>query len=119
MTAPAIEAAAVGSPTKGPGATPTICVNTKNKAMPAIAAPPAMAATSTAMRVTVAKRAPRTGTKSNAIASDAVSVATSVIGRNFMNWPTMPGQNNNGAKAARVVAVDAVIGHAMRFAAAA
>ena len=65
----------------------------------------------------VANWAPRTGTNSNAMASDAVKVASRVIGINFMNSPTRPGQNNNGAKAARVVAVDAVIGHAIRFAA--
>ena len=34
-----------------------------------------------------------------------------------MNSPTTPGQNRSGMKAASVVAVDAVIGHAMRFAA--
>ena len=62
---------------------------------------------------------PSVGTNTSAMNSDAVSVAMSVIGRNFMNSPTMPGQNSNGMKAARVVAVAAVIGHAMRFAAAA
>jgi hypothetical protein len=62
-------------------------------------------------------RAPSTGTKISAMASDAVSVATSVIGRNFMNSPTMPGQNSNGRKAAKVVAVEAMIGQAMRLAA--
>jgi hypothetical protein len=44
------------------------------------------------------------------MASDAVSVATSVIGRNFMNSPTTPGQNRSGMNAASVVAVEAVIG---------
>ena len=41
------------------------------------------------------------------------------MGRNFMNSPTMPGQNRSGMKAARVVAVEAMIGHAMRLAASA
>ena len=61
--------------------------------------------------------APITGTKTSAIASEALRVAISVIGMNFMNSPTMPGQNRSGAKAARVVAVEAMIGHDMRFAA--
>ena len=34
-----------------------------------------------------------------------------------MNSPTTPGQNSSGMNAARVVAVEAMIGHAMRFAA--
>ena len=34
-----------------------------------------------------------------------------------MNSPVTSGQNSNGANAAKVVAVDAVIGHAIRFAA--
>ena len=33
-----------------------------------------------------------------------------------MNSPTMPGQNSSGTKAASVVAVEAVIGQAMRLA---
>ena len=44
-------------------------------------------------------------------------MAMSVIGRNFMNSPTTPGQNSKGMNAARVVAVEAVIGQAMRLAA--
>jgi hypothetical protein len=51
------------------------------------------------------------------MASEAVSVAIRVIGRNFMNSPTMPGQNSSGRKAASVVAVEAMIGQAMRLAA--
>ena len=39
------------------------------------------------------------------------------MGRYFMNSPTMPGQNSSGAKAARVVAVDAMIGQLIRRAA--
>ena len=61
--------------------------------------------------------APRLGTKISAMTSDAVSVASTVIGRNFMNSPTMPGQNSSGMKAASVVAVEAMIGQAMRLAA--
>ncbi len=34
-----------------------------------------------------------------------------------MNSPTIPGQNSSGRNAARVVAVDAMIGHDMRLAA--
>ena len=48
---------------------------------------------------------------------DAVSVINSVIGRYFMNSPIIPGQNTSGMNAASVVAVEAVIGHAMRCAA--
>ena len=51
------------------------------------------------------------------MASEAESVAISVIGRNFMNSPTMPGQNMSGRKAASVVIVEAAIGQAMRLAA--
>ena len=57
------------------------------------------------------------GTKTSAISSDAVSVASRVIGRYFMNSPTTPGQNTSGRKAASVVAVEAVIGQAIRRAA--
>ena len=44
-------------------------------------------------------------------------MAISVIGRNFMKSPMIPGQKIRGAKAARVVAVEAMIGQAMRRAA--
>ena len=54
--------------------------------------------------------APSVGTNTSAIASEAISVAISVIGRNFINSPTIPGQNSRGRKAASVVAVDAMIG---------
>ena len=60
---------------------------------------------------------PSVGTKISAIMSEAVRVASSVIGRNFMNSPTTPGQNTSGRKAASVVAVAAMIGQAMRLAA--
>ncbi len=42
-------------------------------------------------------------------------VAINVNGRNFMNSLVTSGQNSNGANAANVVAVDAVIGHAHTF----
>ena len=35
-----------------------------------------------------------------------------VIGRYFINSPKMPGQRANGTNAAKVVAVDAIMGHA-------
>jgi len=57
------------------------------------------------------------GAKISAISSEAVNVASIVIGRYFMNSPTRPGQNSSGMNAASVVAVAAVIGHAMRLAA--
>jgi hypothetical protein len=60
---------------------------------------------------------PRVGTKISAMSRDAVKVATRVIGRNFMNSPTMPGQKISGMKAANVVAVAAIIGQDMRLAA--
>ena len=61
------------------------------------------------------KYAPKVGTKISAMRSDAVRVAIKVIGRKAMNSPTIPGQKSRGAKAARVVAVEAMIGHAMRL----
>ena len=61
--------------------------------------------------------APSVGTKTSAVSSEPDSTAIRVMGRNFMNSPTVPGQNSNGMKAASVVAVEAVIGHAMRLAA--
>ena len=61
--------------------------------------------------------APSVGVKKSATASDAESVAISVSGRYFMNSPTMPGQKSSGEKAATRVAVAAITGPAMRFAA--
>ena len=60
---------------------------------------------------------PRTGTNTSAISREALRVATRVMGRYFMNSPTIPGQNSSGANAARVVAVDAMIGQLIRRAA--
>ena len=53
----------------------------------------------------------------SAMTSEAERVAKRVMGRYFMNSPTMPGQNTRGKKAARVVAVAAMMGQAMRLAA--
>ena len=61
--------------------------------------------------------APSVGVKKSATASEAESVAISVSGRYFMNSPTMPGQKSSGEKAATRVAVAAITGPAMRFAA--
>ncbi len=55
--------------------------------------------------------------KNSATTSDADSVAISVIGRYFMNSPTMPGQNSSGENAATRVAVAAITGPAIRLAA--
>ena len=55
--------------------------------------------------------------KISALSSDADNVASRVIGRNFMNSPTRPGQNSSGMNAASVVAVEAMIGHDIRLAA--
>jgi hypothetical protein len=57
--------------------------------------------------------------KNSATASEAESVAMSVIGRYFMNCPTTPGQNRSGENAATRVAVAAITGPAMRLAASA
>src|SRR5207253_2183651 len=42
-----------------------------------------------------------------------------LIGKYFMNWPTTPGQNRSGENAATRVAVAAITGPDMRFAASA
>ena len=60
---------------------------------------------------------PSVGVKNSATASEADSVAISVIGRYFMNSPTTPGQNKSGEKAATRVAVAAITGPDMRLAA--
>ena len=64
-------------------------------------------------------RAPRVGVKMSAETSEADSVAISVIGMYFMNWPTMPGQKRSGEKAAMRVSVAAITGPDMRLAASA
>src|SRR5262249_35243488 len=60
--------------------------------------------------------APSVGVKKSATASEADSVAISVIGRDFMNWPTTPGQNRSGEKAARGGAGGAMTGPDTRLA---
>ena len=55
--------------------------------------------------------------KIKAINNEALRVAIKVIGRNFMNSPTIPGQKTSGIKAAKVVAVEAIIGQDIRWAA--
>ena len=53
---------------------------------------------------------PITGTKIKAIKSEEVKTNIIVMGKYFINCPTIPGQNNNGRKTIKVVAVDEVIG---------
>ena len=60
---------------------------------------------------------PSVGTNISAISNEDDKVASKVKGRNFMNSPTTPGQNTSGRKAARVVAVEAMIGQDIRLAA--
>ncbi len=55
------------------------------------------------------------GTNSSAMNSDAASVTSRVIGKYFINSPIRPGQNSSGMNTANVVAVDAVMGQAMRL----
>ena len=59
---------------------------------------------------------PSTGMKISAMNSDAISTLITVMGRYFMNWPTMPGQNSSGRKTISVVTVEEMIGHDMRCA---
>ena len=61
--------------------------------------------------------APRVGTNSRAMNSEADSVINSVMGKNFMNSPMMPGKKIMGPKAASVVKVDAMIGQLIFWAA--
>ena len=60
---------------------------------------------------------PIVGTTISAIRSDADRVNNKVSGRNIIKSPVVPGQNNKGKNTARVVAVDAIMGHAIRLAA--
>ena len=52
----------------------------------------------------------KTGLMTSATNKDEVNTAIRVIGRYFMKEPKSPGQNARGTNAARVVAVDAIIG---------
>lgn len=58
-----------------------------------------------------------TGMKTSAMNKDAERVAITVIGRYFMNSPTIPDQNSSGKNTYNVVAVDAMMGQTMRLAA--
>ena len=60
---------------------------------------------------------PRTGKNTRAMANEAVRQMITVVGKKLMNSPTTPGQNNRGMNTASVVAVDAMMGQAMRLAA--
>ena len=50
------------------------------------------------------------GLITKATKSDELNTVIKVIGKYFMNSPKIPGQNAKGTKAARVVAVEAIIG---------
>ena len=52
----------------------------------------------------------------SAITNDAVSTQITVIGKNFMNLPTMPGHTSSGVNTIKVVTVDEMIGQAIRWA---
>ena len=56
---------------------------------------------------------PTTGTKRSAIKSEDVKTQINVMGRYFINSPASPGQKIKGRKAAKVVAVEAIIGSAI------
>ena len=55
----------------------------------------------------------RTGTISRATTRDEVNTTIRVMGRCFMNSPMISFQNTNGKNAARVVAVEAIMGMAI------
>ena len=50
-----------------------------------------------------------TGTKIKAIKSEEVKTNIIVMGKYFINCPTIPGQNNNGRKTIKVVAVEKLL----------
>ena len=54
-----------------------------------------------------------TGTKSKAMNNDEVKTQIRVIGKYFINSPANPGQKIRGRKAAKVVAVEDIIGSAI------
>ena len=58
------------------------------------------------------KIAVNTGLMTSATNSDEDKTTINVIGKYFMNSPNNPGQSANGMNAAKVVAVDAMMGHA-------
>jgi len=54
----------------------------------------------------------KTGLITSATNKEEVSTIIKVMGRYFKNSPTIPGQKSKGTKAAKVVAVEAIIGKA-------
>ncbi len=54
----------------------------------------------------------KTGLITNATNKDELNTMMSVIGRYFIKLPMIPGQKASGINAARVVAVEAIIGQA-------
>ena len=59
---------------------------------------------------------PNTGMNINAINKDADNTQITVIGKNFIKLPTIPGQNSSGRNTINVVTVEAIIGQAIRTA---
>ena len=53
-----------------------------------------------------------TGFITNATNNDEPKTIINVMGKNFINSPIIPGQSASGTKAARVVAVEEIIGQA-------
>ena len=64
---------------------------------------------------TVLSIEPKTGTNNKAINNEDIRTQIRVIGKYFINSPAIPGQNINGRKAARVVAVEDIIGKDIFF----
>ena len=56
---------------------------------------------------------PNTGTNNRAINNEEIRTHIRVIGKYFMNSPANPGQKIRGKNAARVVAVEEIIGRAI------
>ena len=63
--------------------------------------------------IIAAEVTPTTGTNNRAIKREEVKTHINVIGKYFINSPASPGQKINGRKAAKVVAVEAIIGRAI------
>lgn len=63
-------------------------------------------------RSTLIQTAAKTGFITNAINKEDPKTIISVKGKYFINSPIIPGQSAKGTKAAKVVAVDAIIGKA-------
>ena len=58
---------------------------------------------------------PKTGTNNKAINNEEIRTQIKVIGKYFINSPAIPGQKIKGIKAARVVAVEEIIGNDIFF----